>query len=82
MINKCKICGEKTIVFLWSTSRNIDKEKLKELSQFQEVPNLDRIAYPICWACIGEHNLIISTKEDENDAKRVREIIQRNSRSK
>lgn len=68
MINKCGICGQNTLVFVWSTSRAIDKEKLRELEQFKHIPNLERQALPICWACIKEHTLIISTKEEKNGA--------------
>lgn len=68
MINKCAICWEKTLVFVWSTSRVIDKEKLAKLDQFKNVVNLERLAYPICWHCIQKYNLIISTKEEQNEA--------------
>ncbi len=66
-VNRCKLCGAKTISFIWSTSRNIDQERLKKITQ--ETPR--HLAYPICWACIRKHNLIISTKEDKNDAKKI-----------
>lgn len=59
-INRCKLCGAKTISFIWSTSRNIDQERLKKITQ--ETPR--HLAYPICWACVAEHNLIVGTKEE------------------
>lgn len=67
MLNKCKICGQKTLVFIWSTSRAIDKEKLEQINQFKGVPSLNRLAYPICCACIKEHTLIVSSKEVEDE---------------
>jgi len=67
-VNHCKNCWQKTIVFIWSTSRVIDKEKLGQLDQFKNVINLERLGYPICWACIRKHNLIIGTEEAENEA--------------
>jgi len=68
MINRCAICGQNTLVFIWSTSRVIDKDKLGQLDQFKNVINLERLGYPICWACVGKYNLIIGTKEAEDEA--------------
>jgi len=56
-VNHCQICWQKTIIFIWSTSRVIDKEKLGKLEQFKSVVNLERIAHPICLACVKEHDL-------------------------
>jgi len=67
MVNKCQICQQKTIVFIWSTSRIIDKDKLLEMNQFKTIGNLNRIAYPICLACVKEHNLL----EEKYDTERV-----------
>ena len=64
MVNKCEICRQNTLVFIWSTSRAIDKEKLKEIEQFKSVVNLERLGFPLCWHCIAEHHLIVSTKEE------------------
>lgn len=66
-VNHCKICWQKTIIFIWSTSRVIDKEKLGRMEQFKNVANLERLAYPICLACIKEHNL----KEAKNEIKNI-----------
>lgn len=81
MLNKCQICKQNTMAFIWSTSKVIDKEKLGQIEQFKNVVNLERIAHPICWACIKEHNLIISTntKEEKYAAQKIREIIERNN---
>jgi len=56
-VNHCQICWQKTIIFIWSTSRVIDKEKLRQIEQFKNVVNLERNGYPICLACIKELNL-------------------------
>ncbi len=70
-VNHCSICWQKTIVFIWSTSRVIDKEKLEKIEQFKNVVNLERLGYPICWACIKEHTLIVSTKEEEDESENI-----------
>jgi len=67
MVNKCLICRNNTLVFIWSTSRVIDKEKLGQIEQFKNISHLERIAHPICWACIRKYNLIIGTKEEEDE---------------
>lgn len=71
MINRCQICQQKTIVFVWSTSRVIDKEKLAVMEQFKSIVNLERIGFPICWACIRKHHLIIKTKEEKNETRKI-----------
>jgi len=67
MINKCSICWQKTLIFIWSTSRAIDKEKLGQIEQFKDVVNLERLAFPICKACVKEHELL----EEKYVAKKV-----------
>lgn len=64
MVNKCHICWHNTLIFIWSTSRVVDKKKLAEIDQFKSIVNLARLGFPICWACIKERNLIIGTKEE------------------
>ena len=64
MVNRCKICLQKTLIFIWSTSRVIDKDKLEEIDQFKNMGNLNRIAYPICLACVKEHDLLKEAKEN------------------
>lgn len=64
MINKCQICKQKTLVFIWSTSRVIDKDKLAQLDQFKAVVNLERLAFPICVACVKEHKLVVEVKDE------------------
>ncbi len=70
-VNHCKICGQKTLIFIWSTSRVIDKEKLAKLDAFKYVINLDRLASPVCWACAKENTLIVSTEEVKNEARTI-----------
>lgn len=67
MTDKCKICGSNILIFIWSTSRAIDKEKLGQIEQFKDVVNLERLAFPICKACVKEHELL----EEKYVAKKV-----------
>lgn len=72
MVNRCQICKRQALIFIWSTSKVIDKDKLGEIDQFKNIGNLNRIAHPICWACTKEHNLIISVREaKENGTQNI-----------
>ena len=64
MLNRCQICQQKTLIFVWSTSRAIDKDKLTELDQFKTVVDVNQQAFPICWACIKKYNLIVGVKDE------------------
>jgi len=56
-VNHCKICWQKTLFFVWSTSRAIDKDRLKDIDSFKSVANLERLGYPVCCACVKKEAL-------------------------
>ena len=67
MVNRCYICWHDTLVFIWSTSRVIDKEKLNKMEQFKSIPNTERIGFPICVGCAKKNKL----KEAKYEPQRV-----------
>ena len=54
-VNHCSLCWQKTVFFIWSTSRSIDQERLRKITR--KTP--EHMAYPICLGCIKENKLLI-----------------------
>ena len=54
MSEECIICNKKTIMFIWSTSRNILINRLENIIKFSFGKS-----YPICLNCCKEFNLLI-----------------------
>ena len=56
-IDKCELCLQKTIFFIWSTSQRIDKDILSKIKEFRHSIYLERIGHPICCACVKKEML-------------------------
>lgn len=57
MSKTCKICNNRTIFFVWSSTRDFPVEKLldeKDLKVEKEGLKKGRIAFPICYKCAKE----------------------------
>jgi len=57
MAKDCYLCKNKTIFYVWSTSRDFPIEKLieyKNLKSKYEVAEVSREGQPICFKCLEE----------------------------
>ena len=54
MSNKCHICGNNTIFYVWTTSRNFPREKLYEKLNIKSARTkgfYEKSGYPVCFGC-------------------------------
>jgi len=57
MAKDCYICGNKTIFYVWSTSRNFPKETLIREGNINTKKDMSEIAVegvPVCFKCNNE----------------------------
>jgi len=59
MAQDCYLCKNKTIFFIWSTSRNFPRDKLikaKKLSTRYEIGLINKGGVPVCFSCFHKLN--------------------------
>lgn len=61
MGKRCPICKNSTIFYIWSTSRNFDKDKylnIKRKLHKADTVQLNEEGEPICMVCVEKYGLI------------------------
>ena len=58
----CRICGEPTIFFIWSTSRRFNRRKF--IDTLKDIEKRDKVSIsvdgdPVCFHCTDKYGLII-----------------------
>ncbi len=57
MAQRCFCCGNQTLFFVWTSSRNFPREKLIKKENIKDKKMIKSISddgYPCCWACRKE----------------------------
>jgi len=55
MAQKCFVCDDKTIFYVWSTGRNFPWEQLVKIKGIREkrtIRNIKNHGFPVCFDCL------------------------------